>query len=451
MDLYNDIFHSEALKRFFSEKNTLQYLLLAEKALAQAQAENGIVPKEISETIGQYCDADLLDIKKLKHDIKQSGNAAIPLVKQLTQIIKNHDAEAAKYVHLGATSQDIVDTATVLQIKDFIDFSEKNLSILKEILIQITKEHRHTVMIGRTLLQQAKPITFGLKTAYWLEGIQRSCERLEESKKRVLCVQLSGAVGSQNPNISKAVNQSFAHILGLNTAHSWHTQRDNMAEFASILGILVGSLGKIAKDIILLMQTEVGEVFEGAAEGKGGSSTMPHKRNPVTSTAILANAQRVPFLVATILSAMPQEHERSAGLWHSEWVTLTDIMQLTAGSLDRSIELLSTLEIDKKRMLQNLELTNGLIYAENISLALAPTIGKEQAHILVETACKIAVSDKKHLKQVLMEIETGLSEKELDVYFTPENSIGLSLEIIDDIITRATVQNGGTGSTPSVF
>ncbi|MES2520678.1 MAG: 3-carboxy-cis,cis-muconate cycloisomerase [Bacteroidota bacterium] len=436
MSLYSEIFYSNEINELFSDKNVVAEMLQFEAVLAVSQAKEGVIPASAAEIIGQCCHTDFIDFERLKADIKLSGNAAIPLVKQLTEIVKNKNVEAAKYVHLGATSQDVVDTATVLQIKDFIDWLEERVVLLEQKLILITQKHRNTFMIGRTLLQQAKPITFGLKTALWLESIVRSKVRIEEAKKRVLVIQLAGAVGSQNQQINQKVKTLFAEILDVETANSWHTNRDNLAEFASVLGILNGSLGKIAKDISLLMQTEVAEVFEGAAAGKGGSSTMPHKRNPVTSTTILANANRVPHLVATMLSGMSQEHERSAGLWHSEWEVLTEIMKLTAGTLERGIELMAGLEVDENRMLRNLEITKGLIYAENVSLALAPKIGKSAAHELVENACKSAVSEGKHLKEKLIELSVNLSENELNELFKPENSIGLSLEIIDGILGK---------------
>jgi 3-carboxy-cis,cis-muconate cycloisomerase len=299
-------------------------------------------------------------------------------------------------------------------------------------LIKITEKYKGTVMVGRTLLQQARPITFGLKTSAWLEGICRSIQRVEEMKTRLLVIQLSGAVGSQNKNISNEVVNLFAQILGLNPSFSWQSQRDNINELASKLGILTGSLGKIAKDVSLLMQTEVGEVFEGAAEGKGGSSTMPHKRNPVTCAAILANSIRVPHLVGSMLSSMVQEHERSAGNWHAEWEVLTEIMLLTAGSLEKTTELIGGLEVDEKRMLANIEITQGLIFAENVSLALASKIGKIQAYELVEKACKTAISKNRHLKEILIENSTEIEN--LDELFNPENSIGNSVEIVDAIL-----------------
>ena len=432
MSLYSEYFYSKTINVLFSERQSLAEMLRFEGALALAQAENGIISQQSAEIIDSCCRVDFIDLNKLKSEIKLGGNAAIPLVKQLTRIVKNNDVEASKYVHLGATSQDVVDTATVLQMQEYWYWLNDKLVELLALLTATTQKHRQTLMIGRTLLQQARPITFGLKTAGWLQSIERTKERMKNTQKRVLVIQLSGAVGSGNSNLSKQVQQSLADILDLKPSFSWQSNRDNLVEAASVFGLLNQSLGKIAKDVSLMMQTEVGEVFEGAGEGKGGSSTMPHKRNPVTCAAILANANRIPNLVATMFAAMPQEHERSAGLWHSEWEVLTEIMMLTAGSVERSIELIEGIEVDEKRMLQNLELTKGLIYAENISLALATKIGKINAHELVEKACKLAISQQKHLKEILGEM--NLDIENLDELFKPENSIGNSLEIIDEIL-----------------
>lgn len=434
MSLYTQLFYSDDVNALFSDSGTVALMLRVEAALAEAQAHKGLFPAAISETIKANCTVANIDIEKLKLDISLGGNAAIPLVKQLTQIVKNSDAEAAKYIHLGATSQDIVDTATVLQIQEYLLWLDQKIKFLEKQLVSMTQKHRQTIMIGRTLLQQAKPTTFGFKTAGWLEAVSRSRHRLEQIKERVLVLQLGGAVGNGNSNITIGIQEECARLLGLKPSFTWHAHRDNLAEIASVLGILGGSLGKMAKDISLLMQTEVGEVFEGASEGKGGSSTMPHKRNPVTCAAILASTSRVPHLVANILSAMPQEHERSAGLWHSEWEVLTEIMQLTAGAIVKSIALIEDLEVDENRMLANLELTQGLIYAENITLALAQNIGKAAAHEYMEKACKKAVQDKKHLKEVVLESHIDLTD--LDSLFNPKNAIGLSLELIDQVVKK---------------
>lgn len=432
MSLYAQYFYSAQADELLSDKHLIAQMLRFEGTLALAQAEQGLMPQASAEAIANCCQTDLIDTESLIAAVRLGGNAAIPLIKQLTQAVKQKYPEAAGWVHLGATSQDVIDTATVLQIEEFIYWLDEKLAVLSELLMSLSRRHRQTLMVGRTLLQQAKPITFGLKTAYWLAGIERTRERIAAIESKILTLQLGGAVGSGNTFISAAVQQNLADKLNLNAGFAWHTQRDNLAEWAAVLGILGGSLGKIAKDIALLMQTEIAEVLEGAAEGKGGSSTMPHKQNPVLCTAILANANRLPPLVSTMLAAMPQEHERSAGLWHSEWEVLTEIMRLVAGSVERSTELLEGLEVAPQQMLSNLERTNGLIYAENVSLALAPKLGKAQAHELLEQAVKRAVSEQKHLKTVLTDMALDLPD--LDELFSPEKSIGDSLLIIDEIL-----------------
>jgi 3-carboxy-cis,cis-muconate cycloisomerase len=253
-------------------------------------------------------------------------------------------------------------------------------------------------------------------------------------KNRVLQSQLGGAVGSGNQNITSDVQRHFAKILGLRNGLPWQSQRDNLNEIGTFLGILSGSMGKIAKDISLLMQTEVGEVFEGAEVGKGGSSTMPHKRNPVGCALILANSLRTPHLVATLLAAMPQEHERSAGLWHAEWEPLIQLFGLTAGSLEISVNLIQNLEVDKARMLSNIEMTNGLIYAEMASFELAKSMGKIQAHETVQKACQTTLAKGKHLQEVLAAM--NLEIEDLDGLFQPENAIGNAMEWTENVIRK---------------
>jgi 3-carboxy-cis,cis-muconate cycloisomerase len=338
-------------------------------------------------------------------------------------------------VHCGATSQDVIDTALMLQILDCHENIHQNILILIENLIQLTQKYRHTPMIGRTLLQHAKPITFGFKTAVWLDSILRAKERLTDLEKRCFVLQLGGAVGSLSGMKGEglAVQQALAKRLNLNVPPiNWHTQRDRFVEIASAYAMLVGSLGKIAKDVMLLMQTEIAEVFEGATEGKGGSSAMPHKRNPVTTTAILAAANRTPNLVATLLAAMPQEQERSAGLWHSEWETMREILHLTTFSLEQALDLTENLEVNSEKMLANINLTQGLIFAENVTTALIPTLGKEEAHHLLETFCKQAIKEKRHLKDILIE-KNILPIANLDYIFEPMNSMGLIDVFIDKV------------------
>ncbi|WP_128548132.1 3-carboxy-cis,cis-muconate cycloisomerase [Larkinella soli] len=444
MSLYTHLFYSSELQPLLSDEAFLSRMLRFEAALARAQAREGLIPAKSADAIAACCEAARPDLERLRQEVAPGGNAAIPLVKQLTEQVAGRDPEAAGSVHLGATSQDVVDTAMTLTIKAFREWLEPKLQQLETLLTDLTRTHRQTVMAGRTLLQQARPITFGLKTAYWLEAVRRSRQRLEESRPRVEVLQLGGAVGSGNAFLTAEVLAETAAALGLRPAAPWHSQRDRPAEWAANLGILTGSLGKIARDVSLLMQTEIGEVLEGKAAGKGGSSTMPHKRNPVHCAAILANAGRTPQLVATLLAAMPQENERSAGGWHAEWEPLTDLMQLTGGAVDRSIELLADLEVDPARMRQNLEITGGLIYAEAVSLALAPRLGKTEAHRQVEMACETAITQGKHLKAVLAELDFALPDP--DALFRPENAVGRSLEIIDSLLNPPA---GGSYQTES--
>jgi len=434
MSLYSEFFYSASFNGLFSDSQTIEYMLRFEAALAQAQAKEGLIPADAGDIIKANCKAEFIDIEKLKAEVKLGGNAAIPLVQQLSKIVEKQNIEASKYIHLGATSQDVIDTATMLAVQAYTVKMISKINKLKEILAQITTSHRNTLMIGCTLLQQARPITFGLKTATWLQSIEQCGDRISELPATTLFLQLGGAVGSGNQYLTKQVQAEIANHLGLKDSHSWHANRGGIATIASVYGILNQSLAKIAKDISLLMQTEVGEVFEGSAEGKGGSSAMPHKRNPVTCTAILANSTRIPNLVASILAAMPQEHERSAGMWQSEWEVLTELLKLTAGSLEKTQELIMGLEVDKDRMLQNLDLTHGLIFAENVSIALAESVGKLNARELVKKACKSAIAQKKHLKMVLYEMDLNLPD--LDLLFDAEKSTGNSAAIIDDILSK---------------
>lgn len=434
MSLYSHLFYPAQFQEISDESQDLSRMLRFEAVLAAVQARLGIIPQSAADMIQVCAKVDYLDIEKLKIDIRLGGNAAIPLVQQLTRIVKNNDVEASKYVHLGATSQDVIDTATVLEIKEWMDKLDAMFSNLGSILLKSIRKYESSVMIGRTLLQQAKPITFGLKLATYLEALQRHQNRLAALRIRVLCLQLSGAVGAGNSFISEEVGRQMAKELGLNYVGSWQTNRDSIVEWSSFLANLTGFCGKIATDISLLMQTEIAEVFEGAAAGKGGSSTMPHKRNPVTCASIISNASRTPQLAATMLANMMQEHERSAGKWHAEWETLKELHLLSVGALEKTIDLVANLEVNTLQMAQNIELTKGLIYAENVSLALSKSIGKLQAHELVEKACKQAIKSGEHLRQVCEKM--NMDGIDLDALFSAENSIGNAKMMIQFIIEQ---------------
>ncbi|MFK8160952.1 MAG: adenylosuccinate lyase family protein [Lewinella sp.] len=435
MSLYQKLFYTDFTKQLCSDEASVQRMVSVEVALVKAQAKQGIIPGSVAESLLKSMAQVDVNMEALKAAIPLTGNAAAPLVKQIVAAVKANKPEDAKYIHLGATSQDIVDTATAFKINKFLSWVNKKIDHLEVALTDLTKTHRSTVMAGRTLMQQARPITFGLKTAGWLQSIRAARNTLKAAEEQVLHVQLGGAVGSRNEYLTKAVRSAVAAELGLGDALAWHTQRVGVAAFASALGVLCGTLAKMANDVVLLSQTEVGEVFEPAADGRGTSSTMPHKRNPVLSTGILANAHRVPFLVATILAAMPHEHERSAGRWHAEWEALDDIIGLGGGALVQCLVVMQGLEVNTGRMLQNIDLTQGLVFAETVSLALAETQGKQTAHSIVKTACQQAIASGKHLQAVLEDMDLPFTPTELDQFFRPELAIGASQEIIDETLS----------------
>lgn len=439
--LFEALFYKAEVNALFSAEAYISAMLRFEAALAQAQAEEGMIPPVAAESISLCCTLDQIDIPSLIPAIGLAGNPNIPLVKQLTAAVKQLDPEASKYVHLGATSQDVIDTALMIQVKAALLLVQKDLEQLLTQLRHLAESHRHSIMAGRSFLQHARPITFGYKVATWMDGLIRSTQRIEQVLQHNLVLQFGGAVGTLAGFGDKAlpVARTLAQKLDLALPPiSWHTQRDRLVEVASTLGILTGNLGKMAKDISLLMQTEVAEVFEPSGAGKGGSSTMPHKRNPVGCVAILAAAQRSPALIATLFQSLPQDHERATGLWHAEWLPLVELCKITAGALQQALLMTNGLEVDTQRMLQNLELTNGLIYAENLSLALAEKMGKAAAHEHVEGLCKQVVSTQIHLKVLAIAdsiVGKHLSTTSIEQLFDPNHALGDCDRLIDAVIT----------------
>ena len=430
--LFDAYFTQPAMRVIFSDQGRLQGMLDFEAALARAQASTGLIPKEVVADIEAACRAELFDVDELAVAIGNAGNSAIPLVKALGKQIAARNETAERYVHMGATSQDVMDSGLVLQLRSAIDLLERDLARLADALAEQAQRHASTPLAGRTWLQQATPVTLGMKIAGWLGAITRHRQRLLEIKPRLLCLQFGGASGSLAAlgDQAFAVAEVLAGELNLNLPDQpWHTQRDRLVEFASLLGMIAGSLGKVGRDLSLLMQTEAGEVFEPAAPGKGGSSTMPHKRNPVGAAVMIGAATRAPGLVATMFAAMPQEHERSLGLWHAEWETLPQLCCLVSGSLQQALQVVPGLEVDAKRMLQNLELTKGLALAEAVSIALAQRIGRDAAHHLIEQCCRRAVEQGEHLRQVLgaePRVAAQLSAEELDRLLDPAHYLGQS-------------------------
>lgn len=430
--LFDRYFTQEPMRRIFSDQGRVQGMLDFEAALARAEAAIGAIPTEVVNDIVAACDASLYDFEELSIAIGNAGNSAIPLVKALGKQIAARNETAERYVHMGATSQDVMDSGLVLQLRSAVGLLEQDLASLADALAQQAQRHAGVPMSGRTWLQQATPVTLGAKIAGWLGSITRHRQRLKELKPRLLCLQFGGASGSLAAlgEMAFPVAESLARELKLNLPDQpWHTQRDRLVEFAGFLGLVAGSLGKIGRDISLMMQTEAAEVFEPAAAGKGGSSTMPHKRNPVGAAVMIGAATRAPGLVATMLSAMPQEHERSLGLWHAEWETLPELCCVVSGSLQQALAVIPGLEVDAQRMLQNLDLTHGLVLAEAVSIALAQRMGRDAAHHLIERCCRRAVGQGQHLREVLgaePEVTAQLSSQALDNLLNPAQYLGQS-------------------------
>jgi 3-carboxy-cis,cis-muconate cycloisomerase len=437
---------SGAMRAVCDDTATLQHMLDFEAALARAEAACGVIPEAAAGPIAAACKADRFDLDALGQAATRSGNLAIPLVKALTADVAKSNAEVARYVHWGATSQDVIDTAAMLTLRAGIDALLLDLDRAIEGFAELARKHRDTPVVARTWLQHALPMPFGLKLAEYAAALHRSRLRLISLREGALALQFGGAAGTLAALGDKGllVAEALARELKLPLPEApWHTHRDRIAEAASVLAIIAGSCGKIARDVSLMMQTDVGEAFEPSGEGRGGSSTMPHKRNPVAAASALAAATMAPNLVATIFAAQVQEHERSAGPWHAEWPTLPTLMLVTSGALAAIVDLAEGLEVDAARMRANLDATGGLIMAEAIAFALAEKIGKSEAHHLVEILSKKAVAEKKHLRDVLAEdpkVKAQLSADRIATLLEPMTYQGTSQALIDRLLASL----GGT-------
>jgi 3-carboxy-cis,cis-muconate cycloisomerase len=431
---------SAAMRAVCDDAAYLQHMLDFEAALARAEAAIGVIPKSAAGPIGDACRAESFDSAALAEAATRSGNLAIPLVKALTAAVAKTDAEAARYVHWGATSQDVIDTAAMLTMRAAIDALLPDLDRAISGFVGLARKHRDTAMVARTWLQHALPMPFGLKLAEYAAALHRSRTRLQRLRREALALQFGGAAGTLAALGDQGwrVAERLAEELALPLPEApWHTHRDRIAEAASVLAILGGTCGKIARDVQLLMQTDVAEAFEPSGEGRGGSSTMPHKRNPVAAATALAAATMAPNLAATIFAAQVQDHERSAGPWHAEWPVMPMLQLVTSGALAAIVDIAEGLEVDAARMRVNLEATHGLIMAEAVTFALAETIGKSEAHHLVEAAVKRAVAEQQHLRDVLAKeakVTAHLSAAKIAALFEPMAYQGVSQPLIDRLL-----------------
>ena len=432
------MFGTAEMRAVFSDDNLLTCYVEAEVALAVAQGKLGVIPKEAADAIAKLAPSVALDRAALKHETENVGYPILGLVRQLSAKL----GDAGRYVHWGATTQDIMDTGTVLQIRAALAIVERDLAAVSAALANLAEKHRDTAMPGRTHLQQALPITFGYKCAIWLAMMQRHAERLRELKARVLVAQFGGAAGTLASLGDKGldVRREYARELKLGDPPiTWHVARDAVVEAVNFLGLVTGALGKIGFDIMLMMATEIGEAFEPFASHRGASSTMPQKRNPISSEILVANAKAVRQHAGLMLDAMIQDFERATGPWHVEWMAVPESFILTAGSLAQAKFMLEGLVVDEARMRRNLDMTQGLIVAEAVMMGLAPHLGRQQAHDLVYEACRAALAQGRSLFDVLKSnpaITGALPETRLRELCDPANYLGSAPAMVDAIVRR---------------
>ena len=451
--MFDRLFTTPRIDPLVSDEALVAGMLRFESALAAVQAELGLIPPGAATVIDECC-SESFDVEGLCRSAERDGNPAIPLVKALGKRVAAMDVDAAKYVHLGATSQDVIDTGLMLCTKKALDVLVADLVGLEEGLIGLIECHRRTFMAGRTLLQHARPISFGLKVAGWLDGIVRCRKMLEHGAAQSLAVQFGGAVGSLAASGPKGLEilDGLARKLDLTTPElPWHTQRDRVGRLGMDLALLGTALAKMAQDVVLLMQTEVAEVAEELGAGAGGSSTLPHKQNPIAPTKILANAKRIPSLVSALLISLVHEHERSVGGWHAEWVTFPEIVRAVGGSVAHALDLVSGLKIHAERMQANMELTNGLIFAENVSIEFAESLGKSTAHEVLTRASQKSRQTGQHLQTVLegdLTLKKLLKPGDLDRLFSPEQGGELTDQLIDRVLAGVQVPTNTKTQAP---
>jgi len=437
-DLLGPLFGDAEVADRLSDRARLQAMLDVEVALADVEAELGIVPREAVEPIRAAARAERYDRGVIAAEAARDGNLAIPLVRHLTAAVGAIDPNAARYVHWGATSQDILDTALVLQLQRAVPSIIGHLDRAVAAAASHARRHVDTVMAGRTWLQQSTPVTFGVKAAGWLDALIRQRAAIGAALEDVRVVQFGGASGTLAAlgEQGVAVADRLAARLGLAAPDiPWHAHRDRLARLACALGVACGTLGKIARDVSLLAQTEVGEAAE---SHPGGSSAMPHKQNPIGASVALAAAVRAPGLVATLLTAMPQEHERGLGGWQAEWVTLPELVLLTAGASRAVASMLDGLVIHETRMRENLERTHGLIASEAVTMALAAHVGRSEAHRLVEQAAQRA-RDGGTLADALAgdpAVARHLTRADIDRHLSPENYVGAVRALVERVVRR---------------
>ncbi|WP_159943270.1 MULTISPECIES: 3-carboxy-cis,cis-muconate cycloisomerase [unclassified Nocardiopsis] len=451
--LFDGVFDHGPAAALTDDTAWLQALLDVEAALAHALADSGLLAPERADAVAAACTAARYDPGELGRAAAGGGNPVIPLVRELTARVREADPEAARHVHRGATSQDVMDTAAMLLARRAGGTVLSDLRALADHLRALARAYRDTPMPGRTLLQQALPTTFGAVAAGWANGLSEAADQLEHVLYHRLAVQFGGAVGTLASlgRDGPAVAAALAARLDLTEpVLPWHTDRGRIAELAAALGRVCGAVGTAAQDIVLLAQTEVGELVEEGGPGVGGSSTMPHKRNPVAAVSALACARQAPGLVATLLAAQIQEHQRAAGGWHAEWLPLTDLLRRTGAAVAWLRTSAARLRADTARMRSNLDATGGLALSERVTTDLAPELGRTEAHRLVTDACREAVDSGRDLVDVLaVNLEGVRSRGRIAALLDPADYLGSAGAFTDRVTGAAAGRTGPVAHTDS--
>jgi len=435
--IFQGIFSTDAMRQVWSDENRTQKYLDIEAALARVQARLGLIPQEAADEIVRHCQLEQIDLPRLREQTERIGYPILGVVTQLNQLCRD---KLGEYVHWGATTQDITDTATVLQIREALQLVDEELAAIAGALGRLAKEHRLTPVIGRSNLQQAIPVTFGYKMAGLLSAVLRHRERLAQLKQRVLVGEFAGAAGTLASLQSGAMETQAGLCEELGLAQpviAWHTIRDNIAEVGTVLGLIGGTLGKLSMDVKLMMQTEVGEVYEPYHHGRGSSSTMPQKRNPISSCYIHAAISVVRQHAAALMDAMVADHERSTGPWEIEWIVLPEAFCLMAGALKQSRFVIEGLQVDTQAMRRNIDLTGGLVMSEAVMMGLGPYIGREYAHDLVYDLCRESIATRTPLLELLAahaEIARHVDRAALERMLDPANYLGQSAVMVDRVL-----------------
>ena len=431
--LFRDAFGTPAMREIFSDRALVQRSIDIEVALARAQARCGVIPADAAAVIERESRIERIDFEHMRHETEIVGYPILPLIHQLVAMC----GDAGRYLHWGATTQDIMDSANVLQIRAALEIVDTDLRELRRILAELARKHRDTPMAGRTHLQQALPVTFGAKAAIWLAMFDRHQQRLVQLRPRVLVVEFAGAAGTLASLGDKGfvVQEALAQELDLGVpATTWHAARDGFAETVNLLALVTGSLGKIALDVMIMASTEFAEVYEPFVKGRGASSTMPQKRNPISSELMLAAAKAVRQHAGLMVDAMVQDFERATGPWHAEWIALPESFILTAGALRQAKFALAGLVVDPDRMRHNLGISKGLIVAEAVMMGLAPAIGRQQAHDLVYDACRTVSEQGGTLAEALAAMPAVMQHVDratIDRLTDPANYLGLAPQMVD--------------------